>query len=362
MSEITRELLKEQLKSAADTNERLKLAYVLAHLDIEGTLPVGVTTLESINNIKTTDASQWLSTPISQLDGSQQPRFDGDLFAQLLTGCLDGNEEATAECRQRFSDLNSITGVSITDLLTVKPSVARMMLKRLGFKELNEPNLFNNSVHSRFESIEDWVKRTGAEIGPESSPLNQVIKAFHTFGSLEYSPDRDTNLCKDFALFRNDVVKREDLLLYLIPFIGTRVVTMFGGSYQAGGGFVNDTHFSSDIDANRSMFKTASILRKFFNKYIDQLTHKGIQVNDVDEIKTLINTLEKHEESLVNLVSLMDKTYALVSYYGADHEGKIAHVNDMVDLVKSNEKVFNKVRSERGRIMAAISLMDKYIS
>lgn len=306
-------------------------------------------------------------------------------LADNLVKCVQGDQLAATECQ---SALSSIQKGTINNLV-VPVRVAAKMLKNLGFKAYTvDQHYLSGQEGNRFESVEEWVKRNSTDslkLGDVSyDNLRKVLGAYVRVANLH--PDlwedgyksvsvakgfdddskithpivrktKDGKVEVTFERFSHDIEAKTEMLAMILP------VRWAEAGVIVGGGYVSDNSYVGEIDrmaASGSVFRTAEILKKYLNYYLEQLGNNGVKVDETkkEALKKLADDLERREKSLVQVVSLLEKVLALNKYYGKAISG-ITDTDSLHKIVESNKKIFEKVNKSRGKLMGGIRILLK---
>jgi len=310
-------------------------------------------------------------------------------LANNLEKCLKGDKLSADECKNAIGSLKSS---AIKDLV-VPVKVAVQVLKQLGFKVYTvDQHYLHGQQGNRFESVEDWANRVSTDSlnfnKPEYDELRQVLGVYVRVANLH--PDKWENsyevsgakpfddltvvthpivprrssgkLAVTFERFAHDVDTKVQMLAMLLPIRWTEA----GFGDMLGGGYVSDDSYAGEIDrmaASGSVFRTAEILNKYLDQYLQALENNGVKIDgkEKEALKQLGIDLERREKSLVQVVSLLEKVLALKKYYGHETIEKITDRDSLHKIVESNKKIFEKVNKTRGKLMGGIRILLKHL-
>lgn len=306
-------------------------------------------------------------------------------LADNLVKCVQGDQLAASECQSAITSINTNT----IDNLVVPVRVAAKMLKNLGFKAYTvDQHYLSGQQGNRFESVEEWVKRNSTDSLPLGNSsydnLRNVLGAYVRVANLH--PDlwedgyksvsvargfdddskishpirrktKDGKVEVTFERFSHDIEAKTEMLAMILP------VRWAEAGVIVGGGYVSDNSYVGEIDrmaASGSVFRTAEILKKYLNYYLEQLDNNGVKVEETEKeaLKKLADDLERREKSLVQVVSLLEKVLALNKYYGETITG-ITDTDSLHKIVESNKKIFEKVNKSRAKLMGGIRILLK---
>lgn len=318
---------------------------------------------------------------------SDTPKPDPNLLNQLaltISACVKG-ELSKDVCNDTLTKF--VVNEEITKQM-VNLKLAVTTLKSLGFKIYHEDNVLvaGNSKKPVIQSVEEWREQNKANL-PEklSSSLIKVLKTLVLTANAYADRWESDKLVPAKFAERETPKKDEQSQSTIVLGIQSQMdaLTGFQKYYSGllplkaqklgllnleGGAGLYDynkenktgyylSYVDEEVNSNKN-FVTADVLEKFFNKYMEILKNKNINITDLNEedIKKQFKELKEDEMTLINLTSIIEKYLALKKYF--DVEDKAKTIKDITELLQKHKDKLKSVEKKRtglGNILYVIS-------
>jgi hypothetical protein len=305
--------------------------------------------------------------------------FNSVQFANLLGKCVNGDALATTECQ------SALKLFSPSANMAVPVRVAVHLLKQLGFKAGYGKNWMNSKQQNMFENVQDWAERNSNDklnlLDSSYDNLRKVLNVYvrvannhpdkweSDFAASVNSSQVDPNYPAPVKTINNVIVLERlastvdthtEMLAYMLPIIYSNVDLLSG---MTGGGMVDKDSYISEVDARSSVYRTGEVLKQHLNHYLSMIEAKGgkIDAGEKTGLIQLADDLIKREQSLIQVVSLLEKAVALYTYYGKNDVKSQTSIADLQNVVASSNKIFEKVSRGRKTLVGALRLLVKYL-
>jgi hypothetical protein len=269
--------------------------------------------------------------------------------------------------------------------MAVPVRVAVHLLKQLGFKAGYGKNWMNSKQQNMFENVQDWAERNSNDklnlLDSSYDNLRKVLNVYvrvannhpdkweSDFAASVNSSQVDPNYPAPVKTINNVIVLERlastvdthtEMLAYMLPIIYSNVDLLSG---MTGGGMVDKDSYISEVDARSSVYRTGEVLKQHLNYYLSMIEAKGgnIDASEKTRLVQLADDLIKREQSLIQVVSLLEKAVALYTYYGKNDVKTQTSIADLQNVVASSNKIFEKVSRGRKTLVGALRLLVKYL-